>query len=76
VAMKKLIHLDSVINALSAQDEIQTYLDWFIEIVAGKVGGIICYKDCTSEIWLIWTLMVIGGAQQQSTSIESGGLPM
>jgi hypothetical protein len=77
VAVTKFIHLDFVISALSAQDEIQTYLDRFTEIAAGGVvDGIICYRDYTSGIWLIWTLMVIGGAQQQSTGIGSGGLPM
>ena len=37
---------------------------------------IICYKDYTSGIWLIWTPMVIGGAQQQLVGIGSGTLPM
>jgi hypothetical protein len=60
----EFIHLDSMISALSAQDEIQTYLDRFTEIaVTETVDGIICYKDYTLEIWLIWTSMVIGGAQ-------------
>jgi hypothetical protein len=77
VAVIEFIHLDSVISVLSAQDEIQTYLDRFTEIaVGGVVDGIICYRDCTSGIWLIWTPMVIGGAQQQSAGIGSGGLPM
>jgi hypothetical protein len=63
VAMTKFIHLAFVISALSAQDEIQTYLDRFIEIAAGRVvDGIICYRDYTSRIWLIWTSMIIGGA--------------
>jgi hypothetical protein len=65
VVVTKFIHLDYVISALSAQDEIQTYLDRFTEIATGGVvDGIICYRDYTSGIWLIWTLMVIGGTQQ------------
>jgi hypothetical protein len=77
VVVIEFIHLDSVINVLSSQDEIQTYLDRFTENAAGGVvDGIICHRDCTSGIWLIWTPMVIVGAQQQSTSIGSGGLTM
>jgi hypothetical protein len=64
VVMTEFIHLDSMINVLSAQDEIKTYLDRFTEIAFGKVvASIIFYRDCTSRICLIWTPMVIGGAQ-------------
>ena len=77
MAMKESIHLDYVISVLSAHDDINNYLEWFIEItVGGVVSGIIFYRDCTLRICLIWTPMVIGGAQQQSTSIRSVGLPM
>jgi hypothetical protein len=51
VVVTELIHLDSMISALSAHDEIHNYLDWFIEIAAGRaVDGIIYYKDYTSMI--------------------------
>jgi hypothetical protein len=39
VAMTKFLHLDHVISAQSAQDEIQTLLDWFTEISAGIGSG-------------------------------------
>jgi hypothetical protein len=39
MAMTKFFHLDWVINAQSAQEEIQTLLDQFIEISTGIGSG-------------------------------------
>jgi hypothetical protein len=71
--MTVFIHLSFVISVLSAQYEIQNYLDQFTDIAVGEVvDGIIYHRYCSSGIWLIWNLMVIGGAQQQFPVIGGG----